>query len=156
MVLIHLRPSGGRTKSYVTNPTLLAPQFYSLKEFLSAQNFTNLKHVSVILNCFKLVIFWETADLESALKTKEEFAFCKKQTFVGEISICKTVYLSVPGRNAVLAFLQKCCTCNGEDNDLNLHHYHLAEEPEIKLPTSNKGSSSQGYGFSSMDVRVGL
>ena len=31
-----------------------------------------------------------------------------------------------------------------------------AEEPEIKLPTSNKGSYSQGYWFSSMDVRVGL
>ena len=41
---------------------------------------------------------------------------------------------------------------NGEDNDLNLHHYHLAEEPEIKLPASNKGPSSQGYGFSSGHV----
>ena len=37
MVLKHKRPSGGRTKSYVTNPMLLAPQFYSVKEFLSSQ-----------------------------------------------------------------------------------------------------------------------
>ena len=59
MVLKHKRPSGGRTKSYMTNPRLLAPQFYSVKSsFLHRsgswkvlwgrqQNFTNLKHVSL-------------------------------------------------------------------------------------------------------------